>query len=85
VIPKHLLHFFWDVNPDTFQPDAYPEYTIARILEVGDSDAVTWMKELFPEEAIKVVIRTDRRLTPRSANYWALIYQIPPQDVVALQ
>lgn len=85
MIAKNLRPFFWDVNLETFQPEAHPEYTIARILEVGDSDAVTWMNAHFPEEAIKEVIRTDRRLTPRSANYWALIYQIPPQDVIALQ
>lgn len=73
------------MNAETFQPEAYPDYTIARVLELGDADAVTWMKVHFDEEAIKQVIRRDRRLTPRSANYWALVYQIPAHDVAALR
>jgi hypothetical protein len=77
--------FFWDVNPDTFEPEAYPEYAIARVLELGDVEAVRWMKAHFDEETIEKVIRSDRRLTPRSANYWALIYQIPAHDVAALR
>ena len=85
MIPEHLRPFFWDVNVDTFQPEAHPEYTIARVLDLGDADAVVWLKTRFTEDAIKDVIRRDRRLTPRSANYWALIYQIPLQDVAALQ
>lgn len=70
---------------ETFQPEAHPEYTIARILEVGDSEAIAWMKTQFSEEAIREVVRRDQRLTPRSANYWALIYQIRAQDIAALQ
>lgn len=85
MIPEHLRAFFWDVNAETFQPETYPDYSIARVLELGDSDAVSWMKAHFDEEAIKEVIRRDRRLTPRSANYWALIYQIPAHDVAALR
>ncbi len=85
MIPEHLRPFFWDVNVDTFQPEAHPEYTIARVLDRGDVDAVAWLKTRFTEDAIKDVIRRDRHLTPRSANYWALIYQIPLQDVAALR
>lgn len=85
VIPEHLRAFFWDVDPDTFAPEAYPDYAIARILELGDVEAVSWMKAQFDEETIRKVICSDRRLTPRSANYWALIYQIPAQDVAALR
>lgn len=85
MIPEHLRAFFWDVNPDTFEPQAHPEYAIARVLELGDVQAVAWMKAHFDEEAIKNVIRRDRRLTPRSANYWALVYQIPSHDVAALR
>ena len=84
MIPEHLRAFFWDVNAETFQPETYPDHSIARVLELGDADAVSWMKAHFDEEAIEEVIRRDRRLTPRSANYWALVYQIP-HDVAALR
>ena len=72
------------MDAQEFDPSAYPEYTIARILELGDSEAVSWMRATFSEEQIRTVIRDERRLSPKSATFWALIYRIPVQDVAAL-
>lgn len=85
MIPRHLRALFWDVNVDTFIPTAYPDYTIARILELGDEDAVKWLKEAFSEPDIKRVIATERRLSRKSANFWALIYGIARDNVAALR
>jgi hypothetical protein len=30
------------------------------------------------------VLRTDHNLTPLSANFWALVFHVDPQDVAAL-
>jgi hypothetical protein len=76
---------FWDVNIENFNPTAYPDYTIARILELGNEHAVKWMKETFSEAEIKRVIATERRLSKKSANFWALVYGIAPDDVAALR
>lgn len=84
-IPPYLRSFFWDINTDNFDPASYPEYTIFRLLEYGNEEAVGWLKENFSEEQIRDVIRTERRLSRRSANYWALIYNIPAQEVEALK
>jgi hypothetical protein len=84
MIPKDLFPFFWDINTANFNPREYPQYTIGRILELGTEAAVAWLKTMFTVEEIKKVIREDRRLSPRSANYWALIYGIPPEEVAAL-
>jgi len=85
MIPQHLYPLFWDVNLDNFNPTAYPEYTIARVLELGDENAVKWMKETFSEADIRRVIATERRLSRKSANFWALAYGIAPNDVAALR
>lgn len=85
MIPRHLHPLFWDVNLDNFNPAAYPDYTIARVLELGDENAVKWMKATFPEADVRRVIATERRLSRKSANFWALVYGIPPNDVAALQ
>jgi len=84
MIPKELRSLFWDVDIDSFNPHEYPRQTIGRILELGTEAAVAWMNAVFTEEEIKRVIREDRRLSPRSANYWALIYRIPTEEVAAL-
>jgi hypothetical protein len=85
VIPQRLRPFFWDVNVAQFDPQAYPDYTIARILEIGDERAVAWLKEAFAEDEIRRVIRTERRLSRKPASFWALVYQIPRSQVAALK
>ena len=85
MIPQHLHPLFWDVNLDSFNPTLFPDYTIARILELGDEIAVKWMRENFSESEIKRVIATERRLSKKSANFWALVYGMVPDDVAALR
>lgn len=84
MIPSYLQTLFWDTNLDTFKPDAYPDYTIFRILEYGDEEAVTWMRLTFPESEVRRVLCAEGRLSRKSANYWALVYGIPSREVAAL-
>lgn len=84
MIPDYLHALFWDVNLDSFNPVSHPEYTIARVLELGDEEAVRWMEETFSREQIAAVLRNDRRLSRKSANFWALVYGIEHSDVAAL-
>ena len=85
MIPNSLRAFFWDIDTNSFDPHAHPEYTIARILELGTPEAVAWLDGQFPEEQIKAVIRSARRLSAKSATFWALVYHIPTQDVAVLR
>jgi len=84
VIPNNLIQFFWDIDTQQFDPLAYPDYTIGRILEIGDSQAISWMKATYSPEQIRAVIRAERRLSPKSASFWALVYDIPLQEIAAL-
>ena len=85
MIPQGLFPLFWDIRLEQFDPRAYPDYTILRVLEYGDRDAVSWLKETFSAEEIRRVLRTERRLSRKSANFWALVYGVPPEEVAALQ
>ena len=84
MIPSQLRAFFWDVDLKTFQPEDYPDYTILRVLEYGDQEAVRWLKKTFPESEILRVLRCERRLSPKSANFWALVFGVPSHEVAAL-
>jgi len=85
MIPQHLGSIFWDVNPTGFDPAFHPQFCISRVLEFGDQTAVAWLWNSFSREAIEQVVRSERRLTRRSANFWALVYGIPKDQVAALQ
>ncbi|MHB9010668.1 MAG: DUF6922 domain-containing protein [Ignavibacteriaceae bacterium] len=84
-IPKHLHTLFWDVNIATFDPLEHPQYTISRILELGDKEAITWMKGIFPESQIEDILKVDEKLSPKSANFWAIIFGVPFHEVAALR
>ena len=84
MIPHGLTTLFWDVNLDDFDPVTHPEYTIFRVLEFGDTDAVAWARETFGDDEIRRVITQERRLSPKSATFWALAYGIPKEEIAAL-
>ena len=84
MIPQGLITLFWDINLDDFDPLAHSEYTIFRVLEFGDTDAVTWARETFGDDEIRRVLMQERRLSRKSATFWALAYGIPETEVAAL-
>lgn len=84
VIPRKMHPLFWDINVENLDPKAYPVYTIERVLEHGDEEAFRWLLETFTRDQIREVLRTDRRLSPRSANFWALVFGMADSDVAAL-
>ena len=84
MVPNLLQPLFWDMDLSTFQPSAYPDYTILRVLELGDDQAIAWLREIFSTTEIRRVIQTERRLSPKSATFWALVYGIPEAEVAAL-
>lgn len=84
MLPNELQTIFWDVKLSEFDPAAHPDYTIFRVLEYGDSAAVQWLRSIFDEAEIVRVLRTERRLSPKSATYWALVYRVPQDQIAAL-
>ena len=84
MLAKDLQVLFWDTNVEAFDPTSYPDYTILRVLEYGDWPAVTWLRSMFPESEILRVLRTERRFSRKSANFWALVYGVPSHEVAAL-
>jgi hypothetical protein len=85
MIPQGLRPLFWDTNLDHFDPVSYPAYTIGRVLEYGDDQAVRWLRDTFSETQIVEVLRTERRLSRKSANFWGLIYHVPAEEIAALR
>ena len=84
MVPQNVRLLFWDIDLDGFDPCAYPVYTIERVLEYGDEEAVAWMRRTFSGDQILDVLRTDRHLTPLTANFWALLFGVPAREVVSL-
>lgn len=82
-LPDFLVPLFWDVNLASIRP-GHEAFVIERILNYGDIPAIQWMWRTFTDEAIVAVVRNSRRLTRKAASFWALIYDIPPDEVRSL-
>jgi len=83
-LPENLNTLFWDINVQNFYPADYPEYTISRILELGDEHAFAWLKANFSEKQIAGVIKSNKQLSKRSSNFWAIVYGIPVDEIASL-
>lgn len=83
MIPQDIRAFFWDIDTSTFEPTEYPDYTIFRILELGNESAIGWLRSIFSTDEIKRVICTERRLSKKKATYWASVYEIAESEVSA--
>jgi hypothetical protein len=85
LIPQELRPSFWDTNLEQLDPVSYPAYTIGRVLEYGDEKAIRWLRDTFSESQVVEVLRTERRLSRKSANFWAIVYHIPSEEIAALK
>lgn len=85
MVPNEFHTLFWDTNFADFDPRAYPDYTILRVLEYGDTAAFEWLRKAFSDNEIRRVLRTEHRLSPKSATFWALVYDVPTDQIAALR
>ncbi len=84
MIPRHLQTLFWDTNLENFKPEDHLDYTVFRVLEYGDEEALAWLRKTFSDAEISRVLRTERRLSRKSATFWALVFGVPVHEVAAL-
>lgn len=64
--------------------EAYPSFVVERLLEYGDLPAVRWLLAIFSPQEIIRVLQTSRRLSPFSANFWALYFDVEKENVLCL-
>ena len=84
-IPQFLEKYFWDVSFSELRKEKYPEFIIERILENGDKKAIRWMKNNFSSEQIKEKILSSKNLSPKSANFWRIIYNLDKSKILCLK
>src|SRR3972149_6442579 len=76
---------FWDVNPKTVDPKKHARYVIERILEFGRDQEVRWLLHYYPAAIITDAIKRSRVLSPKTANFWALFFNLKKADLRCFQ
>lgn len=85
ILPKFLERYFWDVDFKKLDAKNHPEAIIGRILEHGDKKAVGWLRKHFPKKAMADVLFRFRFVSPKSANFWGIIFNLPRGKILCLQ
>ncbi|MEO0184335.1 MAG: hypothetical protein ABIL22_07760 [candidate division WOR-3 bacterium] len=84
-IPKFLKGYFWEVNSKDIDLKKHRIYILKRIMEYGDEKAVAWLLKNFKKSEIANVLINCRGFSLKSANYWALVLNLPPGKVRCLK
>ena len=84
-LPKFLKKYFWDVDFEKLDFRSYRQYVLGRILEYGDENAVSWLGKNFTKNEIADVLFRFRFVSPKSANFWAVVFGIDKKRVLCLQ
>jgi len=84
-LPKFLEKYFWDIEFKNLDFDKRKVYILKRILDYGDEKAVAWMWKHFTKSEIKNVLLNFRGYSQKSANFWALLLDIPKEEALCLK
>lgn len=84
-LPDFLKKYFWDVEFKNIDLEKRKVFVLKRILEYGDEQAVSWMLQNFKRSEIKNVLCNFRGFSQKSANFWALLLNIPKEEVICLK
>ncbi len=84
MISPKLKKYFWDIDVDRLDFKKEPEYVIIRLLEYGDVWAIRWLLRTFDKELVKKTILKHRGLSPRSINFWSLLFNLDKEKILCL-
>lgn len=82
-LPPSLAPFFWDTDFAALSWQAYPDFIIRRVLQVGDWAALTWLRAKIGDEGLRqwLVQHAGRGLSPRQLRFWGVVLEIDRRRV----
>lgn len=84
-MPGFLKQYFWDVDFEKLDYRKYPAHVITSIMEYGDETAIRWLMKTFNIEELKSILCATRVISPRSANFWAVILGVSKNKIKCLK
>ena len=81
LLPDHFRQYFWDSPFSGRELIDWPEHTIERVLEYAQWKDVRLLREIVGDKAIRDVIISSRKLSPRTVNIWSILLRIPRSKI----
>lgn len=76
---------FWDVNPEKLDAEKDAQFIIGRVLDFGDIEEIQVIKRIYGLAKIKQAALEHVFESPRSANFWELILNLPPKSLSCIR
>jgi len=71
-----LRTLFWDTALENISLKSHARYVIDRVLEFGDLDAFTWLKNVYPGWKIQEELILSRNISGKSRNFWQIWFGV---------
>jgi hypothetical protein len=68
---------FWDVDPQSIDPEKHAAYIIERVITLGAMNDFTIIKENYGKTKIKKVVKNLRYLNDIDLNFCSVYFDIP--------
>lgn len=83
--PKRLFNIalFWDVMD--LDEVRHKRYIISRVLDFGNERDIRILRKLYGDEEIINTIKRSRSLQKKTANFWSIYFNIPPEEIECLK
>ncbi|MBZ0221164.1 MAG: hypothetical protein K8I01_12130 [Candidatus Methylomirabilis sp.] len=75
-VPSEFYHLFWYVDPEKVDLGKSARYVIERVLELGDLNALKWIQMLYPTGLIFETLKTSRKISHKSKNFWGIWFEV---------
>lgn len=85
VFTPRLKTLLWDVDIDKISINDHAKFIIERVLEYGDKEEFLWLKKTYSVEQIVETIKKSKRLSAKTVNLFAKIYNISLEEIECFQ
>ena len=75
-MPANFRRYFWDCNFENIDMNQHLIFITERILNLGNREAVQWLKNNVDENIFKRVVLKSKKLNQKTKNYWKLILNV---------
>lgn len=84
-LPPVCHPFFWDYDPDELSWPESRDTIVRRLLEVGNLESLSWLRSHMTDAELRNFIRQRRGcgLEPRDLRFWAVVLDIPREEIEA--
>ncbi len=81
---QFLKPVLWDVDLGSIDLARHRKFIIERVLKFGVPADVCWLLSMYSSSEIIEVVKTSRNLDRKTANFWAVHFAIPFEEVRCL-